>query len=54
MSLSVSILTALFCMVVVFVVLGILWAIIRLFSSFIRVIEKKSEEKSYSGSNPND
>jgi Na+-transporting methylmalonyl-CoA/oxaloacetate decarboxylase gamma subunit len=54
MSLSVSILTALFCIVVVFAVLGILWAIIRLFSAFIRVVEKRNEEKSYSGSNPND
>lgn len=41
MLLSESILTALFCMAVVFAVLGILWAMIRIFSSFIGMIENK-------------
>ena len=44
MSISESILTALFVMAVVFAVLGILWGIIRLFSSIIRSIEKKSTD----------
>jgi Na+-transporting methylmalonyl-CoA/oxaloacetate decarboxylase gamma subunit len=52
MSLPESILTALFCIAVVFAVLGILWAIIRLFSSLIQVIEKKND-KSSNGANPN-
>ncbi len=51
MSLYDSILTALFCMAVVFAVLAILWAIIRLFSSIIRVIEKRNEKSSL-GANP--
>lgn len=46
MSISESILIALFVMAVVFAVLGILWAIIRLFSLIIRKVEMKS-----SGSN---
>jgi Na+-transporting methylmalonyl-CoA/oxaloacetate decarboxylase gamma subunit len=41
MSLSESILIALFCMAVVFAVLGVLWAIIRVFSTIIMSIEKK-------------
>jgi Na+-transporting methylmalonyl-CoA/oxaloacetate decarboxylase gamma subunit len=40
MPLSESIPTALFCMAVVFAVLILLWAIIRIFSQFIEVIEK--------------
>jgi Na+-transporting methylmalonyl-CoA/oxaloacetate decarboxylase gamma subunit len=43
MSLPESILTALFCMLVVFAVLGILWAIIRVFSLLINLIEKKNK-----------
>jgi Na+-transporting methylmalonyl-CoA/oxaloacetate decarboxylase gamma subunit len=46
MSLSDSILVAIFCMVVVFAVLGILWAIIRIFSSIIRVFENRNGESS--------
>lgn len=34
-----SILVALFCMIVVFCVLGMLWALIRVFSLIIGVIE---------------
>jgi Na+-transporting methylmalonyl-CoA/oxaloacetate decarboxylase gamma subunit len=51
MSLSESILIALFCISVVFAVLGLLWAIIRVFSSFIKAIEKRNEKSTY-GSNP--
>ncbi|MDF2942570.1 MAG: hypothetical protein K0S01_1428 [Herbinix sp.] len=51
MSISESILTALFCMIVVFAVLGVLWAIIRLFSSIILIIEKTKEKRS-SRTNP--
>lgn len=43
MSLLDSVLTALFCMAVVFAVLGILWILIRLFSFIISVFEKKVE-----------
>jgi Na+-transporting methylmalonyl-CoA/oxaloacetate decarboxylase gamma subunit len=46
MSLSASILVAFFCMAVVFTVLCVLWALIRLFSSLIRFIEKSKENKS--------
>jgi Na+-transporting methylmalonyl-CoA/oxaloacetate decarboxylase gamma subunit len=53
MSLSDSLLTALFCMAVVFAVLGILWAIIRLFSSLIRAIEKTNEKSSTGGNSEN-
>ncbi|MDF2566784.1 MAG: hypothetical protein K0R90_240 [Oscillospiraceae bacterium] len=42
MSISQGILTALFCMVVVFAVLVILWAVIRSFSALIRLIERKN------------
>lgn len=44
MSISESILVALFCMLVVFSVLVILWALIRLFSSVIQLIEKNNEK----------
>ncbi len=44
MTLSESLLIALFCMAVVFSVLGILWAVIRLFSATIMTIEKKKEK----------
>lgn len=43
MSIFQSILTALFCMLVVFAVLVILWAILRLFSTFIQLIEKQKK-----------
>ncbi len=46
MALGESILVALFCMAVVFAVLGILWAIIRCFSLIILSIEKKSNSGS--------
>ncbi|WFR59242.1 OadG family protein [Anaerocolumna sp. AGMB13025] len=46
MSISESILIGLFCMAVVFAVLGILWAIIRVFSSIIMSIEKKPDANS--------
>lgn len=39
MSFTQSIFTALFCMVVVFAVLVVLWAILRIFSVIIRFIE---------------
>lgn len=41
MSITQSILVAIFCMAVVFTVLGLLWAIIRIFSLFIIMIEKR-------------
>ncbi len=41
MSLSESILVALFCMLVVFSVLTALWGLIRLFSFIVQSIEKK-------------
>ena len=40
MQLAQSILVAVFCMAVVFSVLGVLWAIIRIFSMIITMIEK--------------
>lgn len=43
-----SILTAVFCMAVVFAVLCILWAIIRIFSSIIMMMEKKNNTSSSS------
>ncbi len=43
MSVAESVLVALFCMLVVFVVLGVLWALIRLFSMIIQAIEKKKD-----------
>ncbi|WP_442871705.1 OadG family protein [Anaerocolumna sp. MB42-C2] len=46
MSLSESILIALFCMAVVFSVLCMLWAIIRVFSLIIINIEKRNEKSS--------
>jgi Na+-transporting methylmalonyl-CoA/oxaloacetate decarboxylase gamma subunit len=39
-----SILIALFCIAVVFSVLGILWGIIRVFSTIINIIEQKQEK----------
>lgn len=45
MSVPESILYALFCMVVVFVVLIMLWAIIRVFSFLTTMIEKKQTAK---------
>jgi Na+-transporting methylmalonyl-CoA/oxaloacetate decarboxylase gamma subunit len=45
MSFSQSILVALFCIAVVFVVLGVLWAIIRIFSLIINFIENNHEQK---------
>ena len=44
MTLSESILIAIFCMAVVFTVLGMLWAIIRLFSIIILAIEHRKEK----------
>lgn len=46
MSIFQSIIIALFCMAVVFSVLIFLWAIIRLFSVLIKVIEKRNEKTS--------
>lgn len=46
MSFSESVLIALFCMAVVFVVLGILWGLIRIFSFIIGIIEKRNEKSS--------
>ncbi|QHQ60526.1 hypothetical protein Ana3638_06880 [Anaerocolumna sedimenticola] len=46
MALYESILIALFCMSVVFAVLGMLWAIIRIFSLIIVSIEKRNEKSS--------
>ncbi|MDF2905219.1 MAG: hypothetical protein K0R34_540 [Herbinix sp.] len=46
MAISQSILVALFCMAVVFVVLGMLWAIIRIFSMIINAIENNHSNKS--------
>jgi Na+-transporting methylmalonyl-CoA/oxaloacetate decarboxylase gamma subunit len=46
MTLSESILVAIFCMAVVFAVLGVLWLIIRLFSLAIQTIEKRNEKDS--------
>jgi Na+-transporting methylmalonyl-CoA/oxaloacetate decarboxylase gamma subunit len=46
MSLIESILVAVFTMAVVFVVLGMLWAIIRVFSSVIQAVERKGEKTS--------
>lgn len=40
MAFSESVLVAVFCMVVVFAVLGILWALIRLFSMIIGMLER--------------
>ena len=51
MSLPESILTALFCMVVVFAILGMLSVILSLFSSMIRALEK-TNDKSSAGANP--
>lgn len=42
MPLSESILIALFCMAVVFAVLGILWAVIRFFSLIIGLLENRA------------
>lgn len=41
MSFMDSILVALFCMLVVFIVLGLLWVVIRLFSIAIIAFEKR-------------
>lgn len=40
MAFSESVLVAIFCMAVVFAVLGILWALIRIFSFAISILEK--------------
>lgn len=53
MSLSESFLTAIFCIAVVFAVLGILWVLIRLFSAFIMSIEKKNTQSSSDANNKN-
>lgn len=42
MDISKSILIALFVMAVVFIVLGVLWAIIRLLSFIIIILEKRT------------
>lgn len=44
MSVLESVLTALFCMLTVFAVLGILWGLIRLFSIIVQSIENKQED----------
>ena len=41
MSFAQSVITALFCMAVVFMVLVALWAVLRLFSVSIRFMEKR-------------
>lgn len=41
MSFFESVLVALFCMAVVFCVLGSLWAIVRLFSLVVQLLEKR-------------
>ncbi|HHV12205.1 MAG TPA: OadG family protein [Clostridiales bacterium] len=41
-----SVLVAIFCMSVVFIVLGLLWAMIRLFSIAIAAIEKRTNKAS--------
>ncbi len=46
MAISQSILVALFCMAVVFAVLGMLWAIIRIFSLIINLIENNQQKES--------
>lgn len=43
MSVSESILVAIFCMGVVFVVFGMLWVFMRIFSLVIQTIEKSSK-----------
>ncbi len=45
MPLSESILIAIICMAVVFAVLGILWAIVRIFSLLIKSIEQGQNKK---------
>ncbi len=45
MQVAQSILVAIFCMAVVFAVLGVLWAIIRIFSMLITIIEKKIRQE---------
>lgn len=40
MAISESVLVAMFCIAVVFAVLGILWALIRLFSILIGMLER--------------
>lgn len=42
MQVTQSILVAIFCMAVVFAVLGVLWFIIRIFSMIITMIEQKT------------
>lgn len=46
-----SILVALFMMAVVFAVLGVLWAIIRIFSLMINAIENRDKDKASSTEN---
>ena len=48
MPLSQSLLTALFCVVVVFVVLVSLWVAIRLFTAVIKAFERNNEGSSNS------
>lgn len=45
MSVSQAVLYALFCMLVVFVVLVVLWGIIRLFSLVIGLIEERQQNR---------
>ncbi|MFV0344096.1 MAG: OadG family protein [Anaerocolumna sp.] len=51
LSFSRSILTALFCMIVVFGVLILLWAILRLFSTFIAFVENHGKNSTDKNSN---
>lgn len=44
MTLNQSLLTAIFCMTVVFVVLIVIWALLRLFSALIIFIESKKKQ----------
>jgi len=46
-----SILTALFCMAVVFIVLIALWVIIRLSTAVIKIIQKNSSQPTAGGQN---
>lgn len=53
MSFAQSIFTALFCMLVVFAVLVVLWAIVRVFSVIIRFMENR-KNPTVLNKNPND
>ncbi len=50
MQVTQGILVALFCVAVVFAVLGVLWFIIRIFSMIIAVIEQKTGATKSNGS----